>query len=1145
MFRFLLISLLLTTCVFMANAQETSLRQKTITIHEGEEIKIDSLTIYPNSFHAYCGNRLLSHSEYDLNHTHGTFQLRTNCSESIRLEYRVFPINFTEKIQSRDTSLIYLEEKGDKQQFLTEAKYIDNDLFGNSRLDKSGSISRGISIGNSQDMAVTSSMNLELAGELAPNLKILASLSDANIPIQPDGNTNKLQEFDKIFIQLYNDNWKVIGGDFWLTKPKQGYFLNYHKKAQGIYGEYTWKTQKDNAWSVQGGGAFSRGKFNRQEIQGVEGNQGPYRLRGAENETFLIILSGTEKVYIDGELLKRGQEYDYVIDYNTAEIIFTSRKLITKDKRIIVEFQYSDQNYARSLFQASTSYEGKRLKFWLNAYSEQDAKNQSIQQTLSMQQKQYLSTIGDRLDLASISSIDSIGYAENQNMYRLVDTLGYDSVLVYSIDENVAKFAAVFTEVGDNQGDYVLKQYTALGKVFEWVQPIGGIPQGNFQAKRIIVTPKMRQMVASGASYQIGKNVLVSSEFAYSNNDVNTFSKLDSKDNQGVSNKTQITGLFALSKDSIPKWKLETKGQFEALSPYFQYIENYRPVEYDRDWNVKNQGYGGTQLLSNIDLDFKHIRNGHFLFNASQYNIGKDYAGYKGGVAGQWLQKGFNIRYEGSYLGSQAQNFQSEFIRNKTDLSQDIKVIRLGFRNEFERNIFRDSIGTAANSYQFIDYEFYLTNVDTSKNQYRVFYKERYDQKVNSGSLTPTTTARNIGAEFNMNQVKNQQLTLLANYRSLQINDSILAQQTPENTLLGRIDYQLHLFKKAITWNTFYEVGSGLEQRQEFQYIKVADGQGIYAWIDYNGDGIKDLNEFEIAQFPDQASYIRVYTQSNQYTKSYSNEFNQTISLQPNRVWRNSTNKTKKFFARFSDQARFRIYRKTNQFDKSSFNPFDARVSDTTLVSTNSTIRNTLAFNRTSAIFGTEYTFQDIRNKILLANGFDARTDRYHEVKFHVNIKRQFTIDNLVQYGNKTATADYTSGRDFNYNYWLVKPSLSFQPSTRLRLTFETRITDKQNIDTTHAFIQSYSLKLKWNQSSKGSLQADFSYIKIQYNGLENSALGYEMLESLRAGNNFTWSVGYQYNISNNLQLSIHYNARKTQGTKVIHTGGMEVRAFF
>src|SRR5690606_3299777 len=108
---------------------------------------------------------------------------------------------------------------------------------------------------------------------------------------------------------------------------------------------------------------------------------------------------------------------------NTAELIFTTRNLITKDIRIVVEFQYSDQNYARSLFQFSTNGQGKKLDWWINGYSEQDAKNQPLQQNLTNDQKMLLSSIGDSLQLARYTKIDSIGFSENLVMYQLVDTM--------------------------------------------------------------------------------------------------------------------------------------------------------------------------------------------------------------------------------------------------------------------------------------------------------------------------------------------------------------------------------------------------------------------------------------------------------------------------------------------------------------------------------------------------------------------------------------------------------------------------------------------------------------------------------------------------------------------------------------------------
>ncbi len=326
------------------------------------------------------------------------------------------------------------------------------------------------------------------------------------------------------------------------------------------------------------------------------------------------------------------------------------------------------------------------------------------------------------------------------------------------------------------------------------------------------------------------------------------------------------------------------------------------------------------------------------------------------------------------------------------------------------------------------------------------------------------------------------------------------------------------------------------------------DGQGVYTWIDYNQDGIKDLNEFEIAQFVDQASYIRVFTPSNEYVKTYSNELNQSIQFRPQRIWARKKG-VLKFLTRFSDQARFRIQRRTNYFEGiNAFNPFVTEISDTNLISTNSNIRNTVFFNRTSSIFGADYTFQDTRSKTLLASGFDSRTNRFHEVKLRLNIKRKFTLELESGRGNRSTNADYTSGRNYNIEFVSLEPRLIYQPNTIFRVSLEARGSEKRNAQELGgelSTVMEVGSTFKLNQREKGSMQGNFRAVNIRYNGEQNSALGFEMLEGLKPGLNFTWNIGYQRSISKNLQLSIQYQGRKSEDNRTIHSGGMEVRALF
>ncbi|MFT6281608.1 MAG: hypothetical protein ACJA0U_001740 [Salibacteraceae bacterium] len=1138
---------LLLSLPMIGRSQASSLRVKTISdYHPDTIIKLDTLSIYPGSFSIKCkSGKPLEESAYDLNFARSELKIRYICDDSLIVKYRVFPMDLSKVYALRDTSAIYNRTKGDRDNYLITSARSQGDLFGGTGLNKSGSISRGVSFGNNQDLGVNSTLNLELSGQIAPNLKLLASVSDDNLPIQPDGNTNKLREFDQVFIQVYNDRFKMIAGDFWLYKP-DGYFMKYKKRAQGLTVNYQWTDDTTKVWKSQFSGALSRGKFQRQIIQGVEGNQGPYRLVGAENEPFIIVLSGTEKVFIDGKQMERGQEYDYVINYNTSEVTFTSRNQITKDSRIVIEFQYSDQNYARSLVQTSTVYETKKMKFWINGYSEQDAKNQSLQQELSISQKQLLAEIGDTLSLARTSSIDSVGFFENQNLYKIVTVNGYDSVLIYSVDPDSAYVRATFEFVGAQKGDYRFSNYNALGRVYVWVEPILGVSQGDYAASRLIVTPKKRQMVSSGVKLFLTPKLTLETEVSYTKNDLNTFSSGDSEDDQSVAGYAKLIGDVPLSKDTIPKWVMRTKLSVEARELSFIPIEQYRAVEFDRDWNTRSMGYLGNELSSVIGVDFMN-KHGNFNFEGQQYLIGTDYKGLRANVDGKWNRKGLRANWDGSYLSSETDR-SNAFLRHRAEISQSLGWIKIGFKDDHEQNKFRSNI-LDPTSYEFFDYQFYIANGDSIKNKFKLFYRERYDKKSDSSNLVAAAKARSVGGEIGFTQWKNHKLNVITSYRELTVQDPTLILTAPENTLLGRIEYEMKIWKGALTWNTFYEAGSGLELKREFLYIQVNDGQGVYTWIDYNGDGIKDLNEFEISQFVDQANFIRVFTPSNEYVKTYSNELNQSIYLRPQRFWGKKKKGVLKFVSRFSDQARVRIKRKTNNFNTNeAFNPFAQNVSDTSLVSTNSNIRNTLFFNRTSSIFGAEYAYQNVNSKTLLASGFDSRSNEYQEVSLRLNIKRKFTVKVSGKIGEKKSEADYTSGRDYAVSYSYLEPSLIYQPNTIMRISLDGRGSEKRNspvLGGELARVMELGANFKYNQREKGSLQGGFKGVQINYTGVQNSALGFEMLEGLKPGMNFTWNVGYQRSISKSLQLSIQYNGRKSQDNRMIHSGGMEVRAFF
>jgi len=212
------------------------------------------------------------------------------------------------------------------------------------------------------------------------------------------------------------------------------------------------------------------------------------------------------------------------------------------------------------------------------------------------------------------------------------------------------------------------------------------------------------------------------------------------------------------------------------------------------------------------------------------------------------------------------------------------------------------------------------------------------------------------------------------------------------------MEYLVNAWNGFITGNTLYEIGSGQEPRRDFAYIEVPAGTGQYAWIDYNNDGIPQLNEFVIALFADQAKYIRVYTPSSQYVKANYTQLNYSITLSPRSLIKNSANKN--FIGRFNLQSAMQTFKKAISSGKLLFSPFKGSVQDTSLLNVNFTLSNTLSFNRYSAAWGIDITNLINNSKTLLTYGTESRQQNQWTVHGRINFARAYSFE-LIQ---KTGT---------------------------------------------------------------------------------------------------------------------------------------------
>lgn len=1140
-----------------------------ITAKKNDTLLIDSLTIFYSSVEIIDQSLLktLDKSFFKIENN-AIIWAKKYQTASLTVSYRVLPYNISTVSFRKDAVWINPENSG---RLIGDYEYRldgnNDNPFASNGLNYNGTYARGLSFGNNQDAVFNSNFNLQMSGNLGDGVEVVAAISDNNIPIQPQGNTQQLQDFDKIFIQIKKDNISLTAGDYELQRP-DSYFMNYYKKLQGATFSTAFELDKNKTLNSKASFAIARGKFARNDIIAIEGNQGPYRLRGSSGERFIIILAGTERVFIDGQLMTRGQNKDYVIDYNRGEVTFTPNQLITKDKRIIVEFEYNDQNYNRTLYALSNTYQhNEKLKFNFNLYSEQDGRTTTSDRELTSAQQEVLRNVSDDIGIGLASGLDSIAFSTDLILYKLIDTIVngvfIDSVLVYSTNPDSAFYSARFSEVGENKGNYVRLQSAANGTVFAWVAPnlMTGELQGNFEPVIQLTAPAQRQLYTVGAAYQINKKSSINSEIALSHRDLNRFADVNSQNNTGYAAKVSYQNEQILSKKQ--KIVFTSKADYEFVQRNFRALNPYRPREFTRDWNVESQD-GSNQHIAKAGFALAKAKLGNVQYTFSTYLQDQNYTGYKQEGVLKLNSNGFDVLAQGNLLNTTSLTERTTFFRpkikiektfsnkNKSDsLKRQTMIFKVGAYGEREQNqrfsVLADTMSNASFYYDL--YRLYA-DLKASKNaDFKANYQRRFDYLPQNNSFSTLTIADEINLSGNYRFKNLQQLGFNLTYRTLNIEQPEQTSIEPQETYLGRIDYNLAMPKGWLRYNANYQIGSGQEQKVQYNYLQVDVGQGYYTWFDRNEDGIKQLDEFEVSIFQDQADHIRVVTFTDEYIRTNQVQFNQSFNLSPRAIWRKPEKNYQKIISKFSLQSNWQIQRKVRQVENvSPWSPFELDIADSALVSVTSNIRNTLYFNRLSAKFRTEIGQLTNQSRVVLTTGYEDRQRNEQFIKFLWNPTNQITTKLKTALGTNANDSEIFNTRDYLIEYYQIEPELVIQYKTAFRANLKYKYQDSQNtiIDNEEsAIFHDISTELTYRQKLKAAINLRFSFAMVDFTGNPNTPLEFAMLQGLRNGQNYLWNLTYRRTLMKNLEVNFTYEGRKTGDIRVIHTGRAGVRAVF
>jgi len=464
----------------------------------------------------------------------------------------------------------------------SRSRRLPSDLTLPPTLRLAGTKTIGVSLGRNREASIDQSLRVEAAGELGEGLRVNAVLADDDLPVLPEGNTEELGDLSKVFIEVQGPVVGGVLGDYVLER-NEGEFTALRRDLRG--GEVRLRFG-DETMAV--GAGLAKGELATVTFRGTEGNQGPYELLSARRLEFSTVVPGSERVYMDGELLRRGDTQDYIIDYDRGELRFTSRRRVTADSEIGADFEVANQRYRRETRGARFAGGTGRVRWGGFAFDEGDVRDRPVGGAYSASEIAALAAAGD--DVAIAPGITVVGVGRGAYRRDVIDS----TIVVF--DPVMGDLDVDFFEAGPAQGAYDDSLDALSGRrIFRFVGDGGGA----FDIGRRLTPAGRHRLATAQLAIELWKGGVVRGEASVSAFDANQFSTLDDDDNDGEAVDVKFDS-GARSWGRAGNFGIAAHAS--QLSARFRAPGRGRPAFYYKDWNAESDSLHDTERLGEATL---------------------------------------------------------------------------------------------------------------------------------------------------------------------------------------------------------------------------------------------------------------------------------------------------------------------------------------------------------------------------------------------------------------------------------------------------------------------------------------------------------------------------------------------------------------